>query len=280
MGKLIFSAFADEYSPKLSEQIEALKGLNYSHIELRFIDGVNIADISDEKLEELKKELSRAGISVSSIGSPIGKISIDGDFEEHKKKAERVFKIASELGAPFVRIFSFYIPKGAERSDYKDAVISRLKALVEIADKYNVTLCHENEADIFGESPEDCLTLLEALGNKLGCVLDMGNFVLGGYDVRKAYRLLFPHIRYFHIKDALYSGAIVPPGKGDALIKEVLTDYIEGAEGSVFATLEPHLQLFDGFNALTDRSFDNPYKYNTAKEAFHDAAAKLNELFK
>ena len=48
----------------------------------------------------------------------------------------------------------------------------------------------------------------------------MGNFVLDCYDSMQAYKLLQKNIVYFHIKDALYAGAIVPVGKGEAQIKE------------------------------------------------------------
>ncbi len=278
MGRLILSAFADEYSSVFDEQTEMIKRIGFSHIELRFADGINIADIDREKLEEIKHKLKAASISVSSIGSPIGKIGIDSDFSDHLVKARHVFHIAHKLGAPFVRIFSFYLPRASNKERYKDEVISRLSALLDAADEYGITLCLENEEGLFGESHSDCLTLLEAFGGRLGSVFDMGNFVLCGYDVKVAYETLKPYIRYFHIKDALYSGAIVPPGKGDALIKEILLDQCENGEDSVFITLEPHLEVFDGLNTLTDRHFDNPYRYDSSKAAFLDAVEKIKEL--
>ena len=107
----------------------------------------------------------------------------------------------------------------------------------------------------------------------------MGNFVL---DVFKpypdAYKLLFDYIEYFHIKDSLYAGAIVPPGKGEAQIKNILDDYKLNGKKDTFITLEPHLQTFDGLNALVGKSFDNPYKYESAEVAFTDAVSKIKEL--
>ena len=49
-------------------------------------------------------------------------------------------------------------------------------------------------------------------------------------------------------------------------------------KGNVFVTLEPHLQTFDGLNALATKSFDNPYKYPNQQVAFLDAFGKLKEL--
>lgn len=110
------------------------------------------------------------------------------------------------------------------------------------------------------------------------CVFDMGNFVLDGYDPMAAYKLLSDYIEYFHIKDAFYSGEIVPAGKGEAKIKEILDDYKVNGGKDTFITLEPHLQTFSGLNALVGKSFDNPYKYEDQKAAFTDAVEKLKDL--
>ena len=107
----------------------------------------------------------------------------------------------------------------------------------------------------------------------------MGNYVLEGVKpYSEAYGLLRDSIAYFHIKDALAAGAIVPPGCGEANIKEILEEHARYSKEDFFVAIEPHLQLFSGLNALVGRSFDNPYKYNDAKEAFTDAVRKLKEL--
>ena len=156
-----------------------------------------------------------------------------------------------------------------------------LQKLINIADEYGVVLCHENEAGIYGESPENCLDILEHFQGKLKCVFDMGNFVLDGYEPYPyAYGMLKNHIEYFHIKDALYEGAIVPAGFGEARIKDALCDYLSSAGREVFVTLEPHLQTFAGLNALVGKAFDNPYKYENQQVAFDDDVEKFNMLMR
>ena len=159
-----------------------------------------------------------------------------------------------------------------------DEVIDALGRMLTIAKEHGVTLCHENEAEIYGATPERCLDILNAFGGELGCVFDMGNFVLENEEPVAAYKMLRDHIRYFHIKDALYEGAIVPPGRGNAKIGEILTEHKAFASKDFFISLEPHLQLFSGLNALVGRSFENPYKYDNAQVAFEDAYNKLLEL--
>ena len=279
MIDLTLSAFADEYADSFDGQLAICKELGIPCIELRFIDGKNICTVSDEVLDEVEGKLKAYGIGVSAIGSPIGKIKLDDNMEEHLALAERAFAIAKRLGAKYVRIFSFYLPEGKTREECKEEVFAAMEKIILLAEKYGVTPCHENEAKIYGESPECCLQLLQYFEGRLKAVFDMGNFVLDGHDpYPSAYNTLKDYIAYFHIKDSLFAGAIVPPGKGEAKIKEVLDDYRKTATATTFITLEPHLQTFSGLNALVGKAFDNPYKFETKEIAFRTAYEELCKL--
>lgn len=278
MANIILSAFADEYADSFEEQLAGLCKLGISHIEIRHVNKKNISKLTKEEVLEVKELLDRYGIKVSAIGSPLGKIKLDGDMDAHIETAKRVFEYANILGAKFVRMFSFYAPAGKDVTDMKDEVFSALTRMLDAAREYGVILCHENEAKIYGDIPARCLELLDTFPD-LMCVFDMGNYVLEGVDpYPEAYRLQKDRIAYFHIKDALAAGAIVPPGCGEAKIAQILAEHKEYADCDFFVSLEPHLELFSGLNALVGRSFENPYKYPDAKTAFADAAEKLKNL--
>lgn len=278
MAELIISAFADEYSDSFDEQLDILNKLGISYIELRHADGKNVSEMNGGDVAFIKKKLKDHGVKVSSVGSPLGKIPLDGDMEGHMETARRIMETAAELGAKYCRLFSFYLPQNCTRESCKGRVYDALENLVRIAEEYGVVPCHENEALIYGESPEKCLELMRHFGGRLKCVFDMGNFVLDGYKPYDAYAELFDYIEYFHIKDALAAGAIVPAGRGEACIKEILDDYRKKGAKDTFTTLEPHLQTFAGLNALVGKSFDNPYKYENQRTAFIDAYEKLRDI--
>ncbi len=278
MANLIWSAFSDEYSPDLIEQCKALNGYGIEYMEARGVNGKNISVLTKAQLSEMKKVLADYNIKVSAIGSPLGKIYLDDDVDAHMELAKRMCETANELSAKYVRIFSFYLPKGKTREECKGQVYDSMERLVKISEEYGVTFCHENEARIYGEAPDKCLELMEYFGGRLKAVLDMGNYVLDGHDPMTAYEMLKDYIEYFHIKDSLYVGAIVPPGKGEAQIKAILDKYKAEGKKDTFMTLEPHLQTFDGLNALVGKSFDNPYKYENQQVAFADAVEKLRGL--
>ncbi len=279
MVDLKISAFADEYADSFEEQLGALSQFGIQNIEIRQLDGRSISVLNKNEVKKAKRMLDAYEISASAIGSPLGKIRLDGNLDGHFETARRVFEAANILETRFVRIFSFYAPNGKNIADMKGEVLCALEGLVMLAREHGVVLCHENEALIYGDIPSREKELLEHFCGELKCVFDMGNFVLEGVKpYPEAYELLKEDIAYFHIKDALSQGAIVPAGKGEAKIKEILSAHREYAKEDFFVSLEPHLQTFSGLNALIGRSFENPYKYADQKAAFTDALIKFKEL--
>ena len=84
--KIIISGFADEIHPDLDVQLKVVKELGMEHICLRAADRKGIADYTVEEFQEkILPRLNAAGVKVSSLGSPIGKIDID-DEEAYAKQ--------------------------------------------------------------------------------------------------------------------------------------------------------------------------------------------------
>ena len=279
MAHYILSAFADEVSPVFTEQLDYLKSKDISFIEPRNIDGVNVSSLSAAQAVEAKKKLDAYGIGVSSIGSPIGKISLEDDFAEHLRLFEHTVEIAETFETKNIRMFSFFYPKDTAARDHRDAVMARLEILLELAEKHGVTLCHENEKSIYGEDPEDCFDIMKQFGGRMKSVLDMGNFAFCQKDAFKGYELLVPYIEYIHIKDAFYDARIVPAGTGDGKIPEILAAYNKYTDRDVFLTLEPHLTVFSGLDKLSnlnDIKVQNAYETPTA--AFDAAVAALRGI--
>ena len=280
MSKYIMSAFADEYADSFDEQLEALNRHGIGYVELRHADKINVRDLSRDDVSRIEASLKAKGIKVSAIGSPIGKVKLQDDVEAHIDAAKRIFETAQRLETQYVRVFSFYSESGFGEAE-REQVFGYTERLLDLADAHGLKLCHENEAHIFGESPERCLELLEHFGGRLRAVFDMGNFVLDGYKpYPEAYDKLFPYIEYFHIKDSLYAGALVPAGKGEASIAEILKEHQRRTDKDFYVSLEPHLECFSGLNSLVGKKFDNPYKFENKKVAFDCAVESLKEIMK
>ena len=133
MAELILSAFSDEYADGFSEQLAAMKRLGIDYIELRFVNKKNVSALTGEEVETVRRQLKDAGIRVSAIGSPLGKVAIDGDWQTHLDQTKRICETACRLDSCLVRMFSFYLPEGEAPERYRDQVIdSQLVAIGEV----------------------------------------------------------------------------------------------------------------------------------------------------
>ena len=159
------SGFADEISPDLEEQCSVLDELGIRFIEFRSAWGTNVLDLDDGQLEQVRKTLDQHGIATSSVGSPIGKVKVDDDFDEHLRRFDRSLEVAQRLEAPYIRLFSFFIPKGDDPAAHRDEVLRRMSALAARAEGHDVTLLHENEKEIYGDLPGRCLDIVESVGS-------------------------------------------------------------------------------------------------------------------
>ncbi len=263
------AAFADEASPSLEGQIKAMADNGISMLEIRGVDGENIADITKEKAKEIRKRLEDNGMSVWSLGSPFGKITLNDDFDKHLDMFKRSIDVCYELDTRHIRLFSFYEAEGRF-----DDVASRLEKFIDAAEGSGIVLCHENEKGIYGDVADTCLKIHKTFP-KLKAVFDPANFVQTGQDTLDAWDKLGQYVEYMHIKDALTDGSVVPAGKGAGNLPYLLTQY----KGEVL-TVEPHLSVFNGLDNLEkqDKSKVSEYSYKNSEEAFKVAVDALKEL--
>ena len=261
------SGFSDEISPDFTEQCTVAAGLGLRYLEVRSAWGINILDLDSDQLSIMKDTLAAHGLGVSSIGSPIGKIFIDEDFDAHLDRMRHAADVAHFLGAPYIRIFSFFIRPGSNPADHRDEVITRMQALAQVAEQADVILLHENEKDIYGDVPSRCLDIVESVGSShLRLAWDPANFVqVGVRPFTEGYAALRPHVEYVQIKDALAAdGSVVVAGAGDGEVVETIRAlHADGFDG--FFSLEPHLGDVDALGG-----FSGPELFTAAWKAFTD----------
>ncbi|MEH7331164.1 sugar phosphate isomerase/epimerase family protein [Neobacillus drentensis] len=286
---LLISGFSDEISSDFDTQLKVVGNLGMRYLSLRGIDGKNIGDFSVAEIKEsVQPRLQKAGIGVSSIGSPLGKIFIKDEesFAKQKVMLEELCKISNLLDCKYIRIFSFYIPKGEDADIFREDVISKLKQFAAIAAEYNVILLHENEKDIFGDIARRCREILKSVDSpNFKAIFDFANFVQCGEDTQACYDFLKDEVVYIHIKDAVSSDKEnVVCGTGEGKIPELLSQFIKsGYKG--FLTLEPHLVLFDSLKDLEleeaaeiikdNKGLDGAGAYKLQYEALLDILNKI-----
>lgn len=272
-------AFSDEADGTLEGQIAALKANSLDGMEVRGVNGKNVADLTPAEAVEIKKRLDGEGLKVWSIGSPIGKIHIEkDDFKAHLEVFRRTLDIADILDAQMFRLFSFYLPHDKAPSDFKEEVLERMGRFAELGKGHSVTLCHENEKGIYGENAVRCHDILTAIPEIKG-IFDPANFIQSNQETLEAWELLKPHIQYLHVKDALADGSVVPAGKGIGNLAHIVREYLN--MGGTSFTIEPHLKVFSGLASLEQdghRTLPGVYEYESNRIAFDAACAAFREV--
>lgn len=264
---LRLSAFADEISPNLDEQIQTCKETGVTHFELRGVNNKNVMDFEPALRAEIRAKLQAHDMGVISIGSPIGKVKVTDPWQAHVDKFKHAVELAEYFEAPFIRIFSYYPPeKGEDIKRHRDEVLRRMRVKVDYVRNHDVVLVHENEKGIYGEHGTECLDLMETIKSpKLRTAFDFANFVEAGDRVMDNWKLLKPYTVHIHVKDCRRSdGKMVPAGEGDGEIGPILKDaYASGYRG--FLTMEPHLAQGGQFSGFT-----GPKLFKTAVDALRD----------
>ncbi len=251
------SAFADEISPDLDEQVAVLHSESIHYVELRSVWGINVLDLSDEQVARVKHTLYEHGIGVSALGSPIGKVSITNSFATHLQRFERAMLLAHIFQTPYIRLFSFYPPNTTSTEAHnpvawRGEVLKRLHTMTERARDEKIILLHENEKDIYGDTIARCVDLLQNTDNAhFLAILDPANFIqCQQTPYPTAYEALRPWLRYVHVKDALSDGTVVAAGEGATQWPTLLQRlHADGYDG--YFSLEPHLATagqFSGFS--------------------------------
>ncbi|WIB66796.1 sugar phosphate isomerase/epimerase family protein [Curtobacterium sp. MCBD17_035] len=266
------SGFGDEIDDDPVVQVAVLQALGASAIEVRSAWGVNVVDLDEDQLAGLHRLLEDRGQSVSAVASPIGKVDVGLPVEHEVTRLERAIAAAHALGTRDIRVFSFYRSPEQTPEDVRDAVLTRMRALADVAEREGVRLLHENEKDIYGDVPERVLDVVESVGSDaLRLAWDNANYVqCGVHPFTDGWGLLAPYVVYLQVKDALAAdGTVVPAGEGDGELRETLAALRDaGYDGH--ASLEPHLA-----SATRLGGSSGPAAFGRAARAFRDLTRQI-----
>lgn len=266
------SGFGDEIDPDPTVQVAVLQALGANHIEVRSAWSVNIVDLSPQQLNDLSTVFTDRGMGVSAIASPIGKVDITLPVEHEVVRLGAAIRAAHRLDSRYIRLFSFFSGDGVTPASIRDEVLERMRALATFAEHEGVILLHENEKDIYGDTPERVLDIIESVGSgALRVAWDNANYVqVGVRPFTDGYAMLRPHLEYLQVKDAIAAtSAVVPAGEGDGQLLETLSALRDdGYTG--FASLEPHLA-----DVTAMGGFSGPKAFGRAARAFRSLTDQL-----
>lgn len=275
-----YSVFADEVTHDLEEQVLLLKEYGFTNVDLRSIYRTPILDWKDQDAKDYARKFTDEGITILSLGSSIGKLSINEDFELEKKRFDKLLDINEYFKSKYIRIFSYYNGDDCSLEEVYPLLLQRIMYLVEKAKAAGVILLIENETNTIADDPKIAKKLLTDIGSEyLGVVFDTGNYVFSGIDTLEAYNILKEYVMSFHIKDVVLKYNIhVPSGLGDAHISE-LVDALLLNDFSGEISFEPHLGRYVGVDNQGEvlenvewiqNAFDKKTQFSMAFQAFEE----------
>lgn len=211
-------------------------------VEVRNVNGKNVATLSDDEVEAVGSVLRRHGLRVSGIASPVFKSPIDErppsettDFsvagaytvDAQIRLLERSCEVAKRLGTRLVRVFTFLRVPWSDA--VVEAVVDHMAAAVRVAAGHDVVLAVENEHACIVGTGAELGAFFRRLDDRLdaqlhshaGALWDPGNALAAGeerpypdgYAALPVDRLVHVHLKDLARDQATY-GTFVPLGRG------------------------------------------------------------------
>jgi len=217
--RLPLAAITDEFAPDLETAAQAMTGAGITGAELSVLWGRNILDLDDAALGRAKAILDSHALKVVSIASPLLKCVLAGSepldsrferdifgsshtYEDQPRLMRRACEIAHRMGAPVIRVFSFW--RALEPGRCFDRVAEALRANARQAAAEDLILALENEHACNAGTGAETAALVRAVDHpNLKVVWDLANaYVAGEKAFPDGYRALRPgDIAHVHAKD-------------------------------------------------------------------------------
>jgi L-ribulose-5-phosphate 3-epimerase len=201
-----------------------MAGAGISGAELRVLWGRNILDLSDAELDRAQAVLTEHNLRVVSIASPLLKCVLPGSepldsrferdifgsthtYEDQPRLMRRACQIAHRVGAPVIRVFSFW--RALEPGRCADRVVEALRNFAVEAAAEGLILGLENEHTCNAGTGAEAAALVKAVNHpNLKVVWDLANaYVAGENAFPGGYHALSPRdIAHVHAKDCRVEG--------------------------------------------------------------------------
>jgi sugar phosphate isomerase/epimerase len=197
---------------------------SFAAVELRGLQGTmdlpSRPEFGAARLEQSKKEVADRGLRISCVGSSANLHNSGQRHEEQLADARRFIDLASQLGAPYVRVFGNKLV--GPRAPALEHIAAALRELGDYAGPKNVTVLLESHGD-FTDSPTLREILEKADSSHVGLLWDAHHtFVSGKEDPAVTIKQLGGYIRHTHLKDSRMQGGeahYVLTGRGEVPVK-------------------------------------------------------------
>jgi sugar phosphate isomerase/epimerase len=212
----------------------------FAAVELRGLQGTmdlpSRPEFGAARLEQSKKEIADRGLQISCVSSSANLHPAGQQHAEQLADARRFIDLASQLGAPYVRVFGNKLT--GPRAPALEHIAASLRELGDYAGPKNVTVLLESHGD-FTDAPT-LREILETAGSShVGLLWDAHNtYVDGKEDPAVSVSQLGRYIRHTHLKDSRMEGAeahYVLTGRGAVPVKRQVELLVEAGYAGYYS---------------------------------------------
>ncbi|WP_159888731.1 sugar phosphate isomerase/epimerase family protein [Paenibacillus puerhi] len=278
----------DEVSQNPEDAIRLAKEFGLQGVELRSVDGMQLHQLEDARIEEIKLLLGEAGLEVCSLSTPVFKCELDNPEEVEQSLAvlRRDLELAQRFGCRIIRGFSFWARKPFEEAF--DDIVSRIRGIVPLLEEADVIFALEFDPAVYATNAEKTARIVQAINSPFVRVLfDPGND-LWDPDGEVPYPQGYGHARelmcHIHLKDAVRRGNEVEGvaiGAGEVDYKGLFTALVQDGYNG-YLVVETHYRLR---SKLSEEQLKRPAGYafseggeEASRQCLESLAGLLKEL--
>ncbi|SDC22955.1 Sugar phosphate isomerase/epimerase [Paenibacillus sp. UNCCL117] len=274
----------DEVSQSPEDAIKLAQEFGLTGVELRSVDGKQLHQLDDARIEEIKAMLQEAKLEVCGLSTPVFKCELDRPEEVEQSLAilRRDLELANRFGCRIIRGFSFWARKPFEEAF--DEIVSRIRGIVPLLEEADVVFALEFDPAVYATNAEKTARIVRAVDSPYVRVLfDPGND-LWDPDGEVPYPQGYDHARelmcHIHLKDAVrrdgeVEGVAIGAGEVDykGLFSALAADGYEG-----YLVVETHYRLR---SKLSEEQLKRPAGYafsEGGEEASRQCLESLSRL--
>jgi sugar phosphate isomerase/epimerase len=218
--KLAFSTLG---CPNWDEKqiLGAAREHGYQGVELRFFRGsLDLPKVLAELpggARGFAHQFGAAGVEICCLDSSVVLSKAEADVSE----GERMIGLATELGAPYVRVFGGEVPEGESLESCRARAADKLARLGRYGEGRGVRVLLETH-DAFSTG-ESVAALLAAAGEAgTGVIWDVHHPHAHGEPLEKTIALIGHRTYHVHVKDGKEDGTLTLLGEGDLPLRDQL----------------------------------------------------------
>jgi L-ribulose-5-phosphate 3-epimerase len=210
------SVVTDEIDEDIARALNVCGDLGITDVEIRSVDGKNIVEHTTESIAGIEQVLRERDVRVCAIAAPFLKCEADSDLDLAWRDFERSIRIASGLGAPLVRAFSFW--RADDPQSVFPQLIPVLRTAARVATGAGLRLAIENEHSCNVATGDEAAAVVRACRTaSLGVIWDPANEARYSPEATSGvngYIAVREQVAHVHMKDVDAAGNWVRIGAG------------------------------------------------------------------